>query len=62
MKPMLSECRVDVDSKLAVQEPGQFHMFRDGEVRPIRADLSALLPEQLSEDEILRLPRHTRSM
>ena len=32
MKPMLSECRVDVASRLPVQEPGEFHLIRDGEV------------------------------
>ncbi len=60
MKPMLSECRLDVASKLAVQEPGQFHLIRDGAVTPLRGGRSAILPEQLSEDEILRLARRSR--
>ena len=60
MKPMLSECRADVASKLAVQETGQFHLIRDGAVTPVRAGRSAIIPEQLSEDEILRLALRTR--
>ena len=61
MKPMLSECRVDVASRLAVQETGQFHLIRDGAVTPLRAGRSAVIPEQLSEEEILRLARRTRA-
>ncbi len=60
MKPMLSECRVDVASRLAVQETGQFHLIRDGAVTPVRAGRSAIIPEQLPEVEILRLARRTR--
>jgi Helicase HerA, central domain len=62
MKPMLSECRVDVASKLAVQEPGQFHLIRDGAITSVRTGLSALSPAQLSPDEILRLARHSRGV
>jgi len=60
MKPMLSDCRTDVSSKLAVQETGRFHLIRDGEVTPVRAWRSAVLPEQLAEDEILRIAQTTR--
>jgi hypothetical protein len=60
MKPMLSDCRVDVASKLPTQEPGQFHLLRDGSVSSLRADLSAVPPEQLPEEEILALARRTR--
>jgi DNA helicase HerA-like ATPase len=60
MKPMLSECKVDVAAKLPVQETGQFHLLRDGEVVGLRADRSALDPEQLPEEEILALARSTR--
>ncbi|WP_406693976.1 helicase HerA-like domain-containing protein [Singulisphaera sp. Ch08] len=59
MKPMLSDCRVDVTDRLATQDPGEFHLLRDGAVTSLRASLSAVLPEQLPEDEILRLARQT---
>ena len=40
MKPMLSECRVDVAARLPGQSTGQFHLIRDGDVtaqgRPLR--------------------------
>jgi DNA helicase HerA-like ATPase len=60
MKPMLSECRTDIAAKLPVQEPGQFHLLRDGAVTSLRADRGALSPEQIGEEEILGLARATR--
>lgn len=59
MKPMLSDCRVDVTDRLATQATGEFHLLRDGAVTSLRAGRSALLPEQLPEDEILTLARRT---
>ncbi|WP_237722709.1 ATP-binding protein [Singulisphaera acidiphila] len=59
MKPMLSDCRVDVTARLSTQEPGEFHLLRDGAVTSLRAGLSAVLPEQLPEDEILALAHRT---
>jgi Helicase HerA, central domain len=61
MKPMLSECRVDVESRLPNQATGQFHLIRQGEVTAIRADRSLVTTEQLSEAEIPALARRTRS-
>jgi DNA helicase HerA-like ATPase len=61
MKPMLSDCRVDVAAKLPTQEPGQFHLLRDGSVTALRAALCAVPPEQLPEEEILALARETRN-
>ena len=60
MRPMLSECRTDVESKLPTQEPGRFHLLRDGDVTSLLADRSVIAPEQLSEDEILALAKRTR--
>jgi hypothetical protein len=59
MKPMLSDCRVDVESKLPTQEAGQFHLLRDGDVSPLRADFAVLDPKQCPEAEILTLARRT---
>ena len=53
MKPMLSECRVDVSTRLAGQSAGQFHLIRDGNATGLRAVLSAVDPRQLAEEEIL---------
>ena len=61
MRPMLSECRVDVESKLPNQTTGQFHLIRAGEVAAFRADRSLVATEQLSEAEILACARRTRS-
>ncbi len=59
MKPMLSECRIDVESKLPAQEPGQFHLLRDGTATGLQADRSLIPTEQVPEDEILALARRT---
>jgi hypothetical protein len=55
MKPMLSECRVDVAGRLPAQEPGEFFLIRDGKVTGLKAGLSAVEPRQVPEDEIVRL-------
>jgi DNA helicase HerA-like ATPase len=60
MRPMLSECRVDVASKLPTQETGQFHLIREGAVAGLLAAPSLIPPEQLSEEEILELARRSR--
>ena len=57
MKPMLSECRVDVAARLPGQTTGQFHLIRDGVVTSLMADPSAVDPRQIPEDEILSLAR-----
>jgi DNA helicase HerA-like ATPase len=61
MKPMLSECRRDVAGLLPAQEPGEFHLIRDGEAIAIKACFSAVDPRQLPEDEIAALARRTIS-
>ena len=60
MKPMLSECRVDVAARLPTQETGEFHLIRDGNVTSLRAAPSIVATEQLPEQEILELARRTR--
>jgi DNA helicase HerA-like ATPase len=57
LKPMLSECQVDISSKLPVQQTGEFHMLQDGNVSPFRADQSLLKTRQLSEQETLKLAK-----
>src|SRR5271166_5496803 len=59
MKPMLSECRVDVAARLPGQTTGQFHLIRDGVVTSLMADPTAVDPRQIPEDEILSLARRT---
>ncbi|WP_206028712.1 helicase HerA-like domain-containing protein [Thalassoroseus pseudoceratinae] len=57
MKPMLSDCQLDVSDKLTSQEIGQFFIVRDGHVTPVQSLRSAVETEQLPEDEILQLAR-----
>ncbi len=60
MKPMLSECRVDVAARLPGQGPGQFHLLRDGSATGLRTDRSAVPPAQLAESDILAIARRGR--
>jgi hypothetical protein len=60
MKPMLSDCRIDVAARLPTQETGEFHLIRDGSVTSLRAAPAIMLTEQLPEHEILELARRTR--
>lgn len=62
MKPMLSEARTDVASKLPAQGPGQFFVIRDGEVTSLQGTLSLISPKQLPDDEILALAKLRRSL
>jgi hypothetical protein len=57
MKPMLSECRIDVASRLPSQEPGEFCFIRDGDVTLVKSLFSAVAPRQIPEEEIVRLAR-----
>ena len=59
MKPMLSDCRVDVAARLPTQTTGQFHLIRDGVVTGLLSTPSAVDPLQIPEDEILSLARQT---
>ena len=60
MKPMLSDCRIDVAGRLPSQEPGEFHLIRDGDVTSMMARRSALDPRQVPEEEVVTLARCTR--
>jgi hypothetical protein len=61
LKPMLNDCRIDVAALLPSQEPGEFHLIRDGEVTGLRTARAAGHPRQVSEDEIVALARQTRA-
>lgn len=55
LKPMLSEAKTDVSSKLASQSAGEFYAIHNGEVSKIKADLSLVQAEQVPAHEILKL-------
>jgi len=60
MKPMLSDCRIDVAARLPSQEAGEFLLIRGNDVTGLRARLSAVDPRQIPEDEIVALARSTK--
>lgn len=55
LKPMLSEAKTDVSSKLAGQTTGEFYAIHNGEVSNIKADRSLVQAEQVPAHEILKL-------
>lgn len=60
MKPLLSECRINVGAKLAQAKTGEFFQLEEGEVLEFKAQQSLLTTSQLSEEAIVRLAASTR--
>jgi energy-coupling factor transporter ATP-binding protein EcfA2 len=59
MKPLLSECRISVESKLATAKIGEFFKLQDGDVVELKATPSIMKTAQLAEDEILAAARQS---
>ena len=55
LKPMLSEAKVDVTSKLANQKVGEFFNIRAGEVTTLKANLSLVRASQVPIEKIIQL-------
>jgi chloramphenicol 3-O-phosphotransferase len=55
MKPILSECRVDVAGRLPGQEPGEFLLIKDGDAIGVKTRRSVVDARQIPEDEIVAL-------
>jgi hypothetical protein len=54
MKPLLTECRINVGAKLAQAKTGEFFKLEEGEVIELRADQSLMRTTQMTEDSILQ--------
>lgn len=52
MQPLLSECRINVQGRLARQNAGEFFVLDGGRATELRADRALMETHQLSEDEI----------
>ncbi len=61
MKPLFSECRIDVAGRLPGQGRGQFHLIRPPAVVGFTARPSLIATEQLAEERILELARRSRT-
>ncbi len=59
LKPMFSDVRIDISTRLPAQKQGQFHVLRDGQVQRLEAARSVIRTEQLSEEQILLFARQT---
>ncbi len=60
MKPMLSECRVDIADQLPGQGPGEFLWICEGKATGLKMSRSAVDARQVSEEEIVKLARESR--
>jgi hypothetical protein len=54
MKPLLSECRINVGAKLAAAKTGEFFKLEDGDVIELKADPSLMRTAQMTEEAILQ--------
>jgi hypothetical protein len=65
LKPMLSEAKVDVTSKLTNQKVGEFFAIRAGDVTSLKANMSLIRAEQVPLEMIQKLAarsaRHIKS-
>jgi hypothetical protein len=57
MKPLLSECKIDISSALANQSTGEFFQISNGNAHRIRSDRSLMNTTQLNEERIVELAR-----
>ncbi|WP_246196263.1 helicase HerA-like domain-containing protein [Aquisphaera giovannonii] len=62
MRPLFADNRVDIADVLPGQKTGEFHLVREGQSIPLRADRSAADTRQVPEDEIPLLARLTIGM
>jgi hypothetical protein len=53
MKPLLSECRINIGAKLAQAKTGEFFRLEEGEVIEFKAAQSLMRTAQMAEDAIL---------
>lgn len=62
MKPLLSEARIDVASRIPGQGAGEFHLLQDGSVKAFKGKFPLLHTEQLPESEVLQLAARGQSL
>ena len=61
MKPLLSECRINVGPKLASAKTGEFFKIEDGDAIEFKANASLMKTTQLSEEAILEVARQSKT-
>lgn len=60
MKPLLSECRINVGPRLSGAQTGEFFKLEDGDVVELKANPSLLQTPPLSREAILEAARESR--
>jgi len=61
MKPLLSECRINVAAKLSGAKTGEFFKLEDGDAIEFKANASLMKTTQLSEEAIVEAARRSRT-
>jgi DNA helicase HerA-like ATPase len=61
MKPLLSECRINVGARLAAAKTGEFFKLEEGDVVELKAQPSLMKVTQLSEEAILEGARQSKA-
>jgi hypothetical protein len=60
MKPLLSDCRINIEGKLAQAKTGEFFRIEDGDVVEFKAAQSLMRTAQLTEDAIVGVARSSK--
>jgi hypothetical protein len=60
MKPLLSDCRINVGGKLAGAKPGELFKLEDGDAVELKAIPALLHPSAMGDEEILVAAQHSR--
>ena len=60
LKPLFSESKIDVATKLPAQETGEFFLLQEGEAVAFKASRSLIETRQVSEGRIVELARMHR--
>jgi hypothetical protein len=60
MKPLLSECRINVSARLGAAKTGEFFKLEEGEVLEFKANQALLKTAQMTEEGIVEAARMSR--
>lgn len=60
MKPLLSDCRINIEGKLAQAKTGEFFRIEDGEVIEFKATQSLMRTAQMTEEHIIAVAKGSR--
>ena len=62
MKPLLSDARVNISTRIPAQKVGEFHLIQNGQPTGFKAHQAFLHTDQVPEHEILTLAAQRRTL